>query len=60
MDVNPIEVQKHLKGISYPASREELVETAERNDAPEEIVEELRSLGAERFDGPDNVQAALS
>jgi uncharacterized protein DUF2795 len=60
MDINPIEVQKHLKGVSYPASREELVEVAERNDAPEEIVDELRSLDAEQFDGPDDVQDALS
>ncbi len=60
MDVNPIEVQKHLKGVNYPASKEEIVQAAERNDAPEQILDELRSLGTNQFDGPDEVQAALS
>jgi hypothetical protein len=60
MDVNPIELQKHLRGVSYPASRDDLVAAAESNGAPEEIVEALRSADADRFDGPDKVQAALS
>ncbi len=60
MDVNPIEVQKHLKGVSYPATKEEIVEAAEGNDAPEQILDELRSLESGRFDGPDEVQEALS
>ena len=44
MDFNPVEVQKHLKGADYPASGEELASLAESNNAPEELVEELRSL----------------
>ena len=60
MDVNPIEVQKALRGADYPASKEELVQTAERNDAPQEIVEELRELEQNEFDGPDKVQEALA
>jgi hypothetical protein len=60
MDVNPIELQKHLKGISYPASRDELVATAEGNGAPDEILEALRGASETSFDGPDKVQAALS
>ena len=59
MDVNPIEVQKALKGVDYPASKDELVQMAESNDAPQEIVEELRSLEESEFDGPDRVQQAL-
>jgi len=60
MDVNPIELQKHLKGISYPASKDELVQTAEANGASEEILEALRSASSEHFEGPDDVQSALS
>lgn len=59
MNVNPIELQKHLKGVTYPASRDELVEAAEENDAPEEILDALRSADAEEFSGPDQVQKAL-
>lgn len=59
MDVNPIEVQKHLKGADYPASGDELASTAESNDAPGDLVEQLRNLGDEEFSGPDKVMAAL-
>jgi hypothetical protein len=59
MDVNPIEVQKHLRGVDYPASKTEIVETAEANDAPQEIIEALQGMSAERFEGPDDVMEAL-
>jgi len=59
MDVNPIEVQKHLKGADYPASGEDLASLAESNNAPGELVEKLRSLGDETFSGPNKVMAAL-
>ncbi len=59
MDFNPIDVQKHLKGVSYPASGEDLASAARSNDAPGELVDKLRSFGDEEFSGPDDVQAAL-
>jgi hypothetical protein len=59
MDVNPIEVQKHLSGISYPASKDDVVSTAESNGAPQEVVEALQGMNGEEFDGPDAVQGAL-
>jgi hypothetical protein len=60
MDVNPIELQKHLKGARYPASQDELIRIAEDNGAPEEILKALRSSNTRRFDGPDDVQSALA
>ena len=59
MDVNPIELQKHLKGISYPASKDDLVSTAESNGAPGDIVDALRGVNDTEFSGPDQVQKAL-
>jgi uncharacterized protein DUF2795 len=59
VDLDPIEVQKHLKGMSYPASRDDLVATAERNGADDELLEQLRGLSEQTFDGPDNVMKAL-
>ena len=60
MDVNPIELQKHLKGVDYPASKDDLVSTAQSNGAPEELVDALRSADKDTFDGPTAVQSALS
>jgi Protein of unknown function (DUF2795) len=59
MDVNPIDVQKHLGGVDYPASKADVVQSAEANGAPQEIVEALQGMNAERFEGPDDVMAAL-
>jgi Protein of unknown function (DUF2795) len=59
MDVNPIEVQKHLSGVSYPATKDELIAAAEENDAPQEVIEALQEMDGEQFDGPDEVQEAL-
>jgi hypothetical protein len=60
MDVNPIELQKHLKGVDYPASKDDLVSAAQSNGAPSELVDALRSSDKDSFDGPTAVQSALS
>ena len=59
MDINPIEVQTHLKGIDYPASKDEVIASAESNDAPQEIIEALQRMDGTEFEGPDDVMAAL-
>ena len=59
MDLDPIEVQKHLKGMNYPASRDDLVVTAEENGADDELLSRLRDLARDDFDGPDDVMEAL-
>jgi len=60
MDVDPIEVQKHLSGIDYPASKDEVIATAESNGAPQDIVEALQRMDGTQFEGPDDVTAALA
>jgi hypothetical protein len=59
MDVNPIEVQRHLGGIDYPASKDEVIATAESNGAPQKIVEALQQMDGSEFEGPDDLMAAL-
>lgn len=57
--VNPIEMQRYLKGASYPMSKDQLVDLARSNDAPNDVVEALRSMGRDEFNGPNAVQEAL-
>ena len=59
MDVNPIEVQKHLSGIDYPASKVDVIATAESNGAPQEIIEALQQMDGDQFETPAAVQDAL-
>jgi len=56
----PIEVQKYLSGIDYPATREELAQHARDQGADDQIVEHLQQLPQDRFDGPNAVSQAIS
>ena len=60
MAIAPTDVQKALKGVDYPAGREDLVRHAERNGADAEIVDALRGLDQDSFDGPTGVMEAMS
>ncbi|HEY0808046.1 MAG TPA: DUF2795 domain-containing protein [Pseudonocardiaceae bacterium] len=57
---NPIQMQKFLGGINYPASRDELVEHARSAGADEAVLEHLRALPDQMFDGPNAVSQAYS
>jgi Protein of unknown function (DUF2795) len=59
MDVSPIEVQKHLQGVDYPADKEQLVDAARRNGAEDDVVKAISSLPSRQFDGPDTVMEQL-
>jgi hypothetical protein len=63
------EMQRYLKGAEYPASKGDLASVAKKNEAPQELVEQLRSLeetsfseqGQEpgEFSNPEEVVEAL-
>jgi hypothetical protein len=60
VEENPVEVtQRYIDGINWPASKDEVVKAAERNGAPEDVLEKLRVVSDERFDGPNRVHNAL-
>ena len=59
MNVNPIEVQKHLAGVDYPATRDELAGTARRDGAKDDVVQAISELRDEQFDGPDTAMERL-
>ena len=39
----------HLQAVEYPATREEIVQTAADNDAPVEVINFLKSLPKDRY-----------
>ena len=59
MQVNPIDVQRHLKGMNYPASKDDVVSKAQENGADDALLEQLRGMGRNEFSGPDDVMEAL-
>ncbi|AUS80493.1 DUF2795 domain-containing protein [Actinoalloteichus sp. AHMU CJ021] len=58
---NPIQMQKSLKDLDYPASTDQIVEHAQQHGADENILSGLRKLPKDRtFDGPNAVSEAFS
>jgi hypothetical protein len=57
--VNPIELQKYLKGMNYPASKDDLIEHAEEQGADDEILDLLEQIPDEEYDAPTDVNKAL-
>jgi hypothetical protein len=57
--VNPIQLQKSLKGVKYPASKADLVKAAKENGADENIRTALNGLADEPFNRPSDVSKAV-
>jgi hypothetical protein len=55
-----IEVQRHLAGVAYPAEKDDLIEAARDNDAPDHIMEILDDLDERVFEGPVEVTKAIT
>ena len=53
--VNPIQVQKFLGGMDYPAGKEKLVEHARGQGADENVISTLEQLPDREYDGPSGV-----
>lgn len=57
--IYPVELQKSLKGVSFPASRDDVVKAAETNGADDDILQALRNLRETSFGTPADVSKAL-
>lgn len=57
--VNPIQVQKFLSGVNYPASKDELVKKAQQEGASQDVVSTLERMPGDRFNSPNDVSEAI-
>jgi len=57
--MNPIEIQKSLKGAEYPARKEDLIHRAEENGADEKVVHFMGELPDKDYRSPADVQKAV-
>lgn len=56
---NPIQIQKYLKGVDYPASKQDLIRNAKKNGADESVCASLEQLPDEDFQTPADVSEAF-
>ncbi|HEV7623052.1 MAG TPA: DUF2795 domain-containing protein, partial [Amnibacterium sp.] len=57
---NPIQIQKFLSGVDYPASKDTLLETAEKEGAGGNVLDALRRIPDGEYDAPTAVSKAVS
>lgn len=59
MVVNPVQLQKFLRGMDYPAGKDELIRHAEQHGADQKVIDTLRRIPGRTYDGPSAVSAAV-
>ena len=59
MTVNPVQVEKFLKGVDYPATKEDLIRHAQQQGADQQVLESLKHLPDKTFEGPAGVSKAI-
>ena len=52
------QLQQYLPNVNFPTSKEEVVSTAQSNDAPQEVVDNIRNAGTDTFNSADEVLQA--
>jgi putative membrane protein len=57
--INPVQIQKFLKGVDYPASKSALIEKAKSMGADENVCASLEQLPEEDFQTPADVSQAF-
>lgn len=58
-DINPIQLQKALAGINYPAGRDDVLNVARDNGADDDVITALKDLPDQSYSGPDQVTKAV-
>jgi hypothetical protein len=56
--VSPIDIQKALSGMDYPARKDDIVKHAEQNGAGKEVIDALKKIDDREYDGPSGVSSA--
>lgn len=59
MAVNPIQLQKFLGGIDYPADKQTLIDRARSNGADDNVIQTLEDLPRDHFNSPNDVSEAF-
>ncbi len=54
-NLNLGQLQQYLQGVNFPAGKEEVASNAQSNDAPQELVQQIRNSGTQTFNSADEV-----
>lgn len=57
--VNPIQVQKFLSGVDYPASKDDLIQKARQEGASQDVIGTLEQMPGDQYNSPNDVSQAI-
>ena len=57
--VSPIDIQKALGGIDYPAKKDDIIEHARSHGGSDEVLEALKGIDDREYDGPSGVSESV-
>lgn len=58
--VSPVDVERAIKGVPYPTTKDKLVEYARQHGTPENVIGGIRSMPGDRFESETDVATAFS
>jgi hypothetical protein len=58
-DAGPIQIQRYLKGLQYPASKEDIIQRARDAGAPNEVVEFMQKLPDQEYKSPIDISKVV-
>lgn len=56
---NPVDVQSYLSGVDYPASRQDLINEAKRQNADSQVLQDLQGIPDKNYKSPAEVSDEL-
>ena len=57
--VSPIDIQKALSGMDYPASKDDIIRHAEQQGGSDDVVQALKNIEDREYEGPSGVSSAV-
>jgi Protein of unknown function (DUF2795) len=57
--VSPIDIQKALGGMDYPATKEDIIKHAQDHGGDSEVIDALKKIEDREYDGPSGVSSAV-
>ena len=57
--VSPIDIQKALGGMDYPARKADIVKHAQDNGGADDVVEALQGIEDREYEGPSGVSESV-
>jgi hypothetical protein len=57
--VSPIDIQKALGGMDYPATKEEIIKHAQQNGGNDDVIKALKGIEDREYEGPSGVSKSV-